>query len=74
MGTDGRDVRHRTDEDGNTWLIDKDGNDVRDGSGSRVPGPPEAIPDPISGFTTYDTSRGHCGLCGRLTCRGECFK
>jgi hypothetical protein len=25
-------------------------------------------------FTTYDASRGHCGLCGRLTCRGGCFK
>lgn len=27
-----------------------------------------------SGFTTYDTSAGHCGLCGSLTCRGQCFK
>ena len=25
-------------------------------------------------FTTFDTSRGHCGLCGSLTCRGTCFK
>lgn len=22
----------------------------------------------------YDTSDGHCGLCGRLTCNGRCFK
>jgi hypothetical protein len=26
------------------------------------------------GFTTYDSSEGHCGLCGSLTCRGGCFK
>ncbi len=27
-----------------------------------------------SGFTTYDDSRGHCPLCGSLTCRGGCFR
>lgn len=27
-----------------------------------------------SGFTTYDTKYGHCGLCGKITCRGTCFK
>jgi len=27
-----------------------------------------------SGFTTYDSSQGHCGLCGRLGCNGKCFK
>jgi hypothetical protein len=27
-----------------------------------------------SGFTSYDTSQGHCGLCGSLTCNGRCFK
>jgi hypothetical protein len=25
-------------------------------------------------FTTYDTTYGHCGLCGLLTCKGFCFK
>lgn len=25
-------------------------------------------------FTTYDTSNGNCGLCGRLGCHGGCFK
>lgn len=30
--------------------------------------------DTKSGFTTYDTSNGHCGLCGSLTCTGRCFK
>lgn len=74
MSKDDRDVRYRSDRYGNTWLIDKDGQDVRDISGDRIPGPAEVIPDPISGFTTYDSSRGHCGLCGRLTCNGDCFK
>ena len=27
-----------------------------------------------SGFTTFDTSHGHCGLCGSLSCNGSCFK
>ena len=27
-----------------------------------------------NGFTTYDTSHGHCGFCGQLTCNGGCFK
>lgn len=26
------------------------------------------------GFTHYDTSGGYCAFCGRLTCRGTCFK
>ena len=28
----------------------------------------------VSGFPTYDTSKGHCGLCGCLGCNGGCFK
>lgn len=27
-----------------------------------------------SGFTTYDTSHGHCAFCGSLTCNGSCFR
>jgi len=27
-----------------------------------------------SNFTTYDSSHGHCSLCERLGCRGDCFK
>ena len=27
-----------------------------------------------SGFTHYDSSGGACGLCGRYTCNGGCFK
>ena len=25
-------------------------------------------------FVTYDSSKGHCGLCGSINCRGGCFK
>ncbi len=25
-------------------------------------------------FTIHDTSKGHCGLCGSISCRGNCFK
>ena len=27
-----------------------------------------------SGWTDYDTSHGHCGLCGSISCNGNCFK
>lgn len=25
-------------------------------------------------WTEYDTSQGHCGICGRLDCNCNCFK
>jgi hypothetical protein len=25
-------------------------------------------------FTIFDSSHGHCGLCGSLSCNGGCFK
>lgn len=35
-------------------------------------------PKPLktSGFTYYDSSKGHCGLCGKKDCKGYgyCFK
>jgi hypothetical protein len=27
-----------------------------------------------SGFVCFDTSHGHCGLCGSISCNGKCFK
>ena len=71
---DCRDIRHTTDENGDTWLTDKDGRVVHDARGERIPGPARAIVDPASGFTTYDSSQSHCALCGSLTCTGTCFK
>lgn len=49
-------------------LYDNEGNPVR----RIVEHSP--IKENSSGFTTYDTSHGHCGLCGRLSCNGGCFK
>jgi hypothetical protein len=31
-------------------------------------------PENNSYFTTYNSSHGHCGLCGRIDCNGSCFK
>lgn len=69
---DGRDRLYRVDRDGNTWITDREGREVTDTFGNRIPGPPKRTVE--GGFATYDTSRGHCGLCGSLTCRGGCFK
>jgi hypothetical protein len=30
--------------------------------------------DKSSGFTTYDTTYGHCALCGSIICKGNCFR
>lgn len=26
------------------------------------------------GWDMYDTSQGHCAFCGKLVCKGYCFK
>ena len=70
---DDRDRRYTTDGNGYTWLIGADGAAVLDAEGRRVPGP-AGYTLTESGWRDYDTSRGHCGLCGRLTCRGRCCK
>ncbi len=49
-------------------LYDKDGTPyVVDAEGNHRP-PMQSAPNPktSSGFTTYDSSQGHCGLCGHL--------
>jgi hypothetical protein len=54
------------DEDGKRYVLDERGN-------KRPPIRSERISQ-IGQFTEYDSSQGHCGLCGSLTCRGGCFK
>jgi len=54
------------DEGGKPYVLDEAGN-------KRPPMHAEPIKS-NSGFTTYDSSQGHCELCGSLTCRGGCFK
>lgn len=75
MSQDLRDLNTYTDEDGKTWLRGDDGKLLKDDKGRQIPSTQSrAIIDHKHGFTTYDTSQGHCGLCGDLYCRGGCFK
>lgn len=56
------------DECGKEYVLDECGN--------RMP-PLQAAPLPKknpSDWTVYDTSQGHCGLCGSLTCNNHCFR
>lgn len=63
-----------TDVNGDKWLIDSEGELLRDENGNKIPAQKgECISKPGE-FTHYDTSGGHCGLCGRLRCSGTCFK
>ena len=54
------------DENGKPYVLDERGN-------HRPPMQSEVISKPGE-FTIFDSSQGHCSLCGRLTCRGGCFK
>jgi hypothetical protein len=54
------------DKDGRLYIVDSDGNKY-------IPEQVQPIGE-SSGWMEYDTSQGHCGLCGRLTCRGFCTK
>jgi hypothetical protein len=54
------------DEYGKEYVLDEEGN--------RRPPMHTSNSTQSSGFTTYDSSEGHCGLCGSLTCNGRCFK
>ncbi len=57
-------------------FVDKSGNEhFQDDNGMVHKGVPPPRSKRVSrDFTTYDTSRGHCGLCGSITCNGSCFK
>lgn len=63
------------DKDGQKYLVDDNGNVLYDECGNRIP-PQQSQPisNKYDGFTSYDTTGGHCGLCGRLSCNGRCFK
>lgn len=71
---DPRDNRIHTDDDGLEWLIDEHGMYLRDEKDNKI-APSQSKPSTNeSGFTTYDSSRGHCGMCGSISCNGGCFK
>ncbi len=59
--------RKVTDEDGHEYVVDEDGKRY-------IPEQTTRIVGETSGWTLYDTSQGHCELCGSLSCRGRCFK
>jgi hypothetical protein len=66
MSSDGREQKVYYDRDGNRYSLDERGRKIT---------PEKAeVKSRKGGFTEYDSSRGHCGLCGRLTCNGSCFK
>lgn len=50
-------------------VYDKDGKEIRVIK-ERI----DAQPLDSSKFTYYDSSHGHCALCGRIICHGQCFK
>lgn len=72
---DPRDNRIYTDENGDQWATDENGKVLTDGKGNKfVPQQTTRKTSKEGEFTTYNTSQGHCGLCGSLTCSGNCFK
>ena len=62
-----------TDADGKSWLV-KDGEYLRDERGDRIPPMHSRRISAPGEFAIYDSSQGHCSLCGSLTCNGSCFK
>ena len=65
----------KTDRNGNQWLVDCNGTYLRDENGDKISPQHYKMKEfRTSSFTAYDTSKGHCGLCGKISCRGQCFK
>lgn len=71
---DGRDCRTYTDENGDQWLTDENGKLLKDERGDNIPTMYSRKNSKDGEFTTYDTSQGHCALCGSIRCNGGCFK
>jgi len=68
------DKRIHVDQNGKRWLTDDEGKLLKDEFGDNIPPSQSQVNSKENEFTTYDTSQGHCALCGRLTCNGGCFK
>ena len=54
------------DEYGQKYCLDNKGNKIYTIKSDKI--------EDDSGFTTYDSSSGHCGMCGSISCNGRCFK
>ncbi len=62
------------DESGRRWLTDENGKLLKDENNNNIV-PSQSLCNSNDGeFTTFDTSQGHCGLCGKIECNGGCFK
>ncbi len=71
---DGRDNRIKVDEDGKRWLTDENGKLLKDERGNNIPPSTSRVVSNPGEFTIFDSSQGHCALCGSISCRGNCFK
>lgn len=72
---DDRDKKVTKDEYGNEWLIGEDGKHILDERGDKIPPTyTSKVTSKPGEFTIYDSSQGHCGLCGSLRCSGSCFR
>lgn len=60
----GQRIHH--DESGQEYVLDERGNRIPPMQSQKISKDGE--------FTEFDSAQGHCGLCGRLTCGGSCFK
>ena len=66
---------NNTNRDGQTIYVDSHGDEyILDENGIKMPPLHTSRAETHSGFTRYDDSQGHCGLCGSLICKGNCFK
>lgn len=61
-------MRDDYDEQYYEYVTDSEGNSVRR---LKESAPKEKT---SSEWTTYDTSHGHCGLCGSISCNYNCIK
>lgn len=66
MSNDNNKEKIYFDEYGTEYILDEKGN--------KRPPMKTSKEYTSSGFTTYNSSSGHCPLCGRLNCCGNCFK
>jgi beta-xylosidase len=67
-------TRVYTDTDGKKWLVNENGEYLRDEHGLKIQPQHSTVISKPGEFTIYDSSNGHCALCGSLRCIGNCFK
>jgi hypothetical protein len=63
-----------TDDNGKQWLTDDNGVLLVDENGDNIPPSHSRKLSKDGEFTIFDSTQGHCSLCGSLTCKGNCFK